>query len=66
MRTIHQFRAVFSAFFAVLAFALVAPIAVNADEVIAAEEQVLAPAPAVLSWDETSGYGSVEASRANR
>ncbi len=65
MRTIHRFRTVFSAFVAVLAFALVAPIAVNADdEVIAAEEQVLVPAPAVPSWDETSGYGSVEASRA--
>ena len=65
MRTIHRSRTVFSAFVAVLAFALVAPIAVNADdEVVTTEEQVLAPAPAAPTWDETSGYGSVEASRA--
>jgi hypothetical protein len=64
MRTIHRSRTVFSAFVAVLAFALVAPIAVNADdEVVTTDEQVLAPAPAIPSWDETSGYGSVEASR---
>jgi hypothetical protein len=65
MRTIHRSRTIFSAVAAVLVFALAAPIAVNADdEVIAAEEQVLAAAPAAPSWDETSGYGSVEASRA--
>jgi hypothetical protein len=48
----------------VLIFTLVAPIAVIADdEVIAAEEQVLTAAPAPPSWDELSGYGSVESSR---
>ena len=36
----------------------------NADDEVIAAEEVLAPAPAVPSWDETSGYGSVEASRA--
>src|SRR5215210_2311815 len=65
MRTIRRPGTVLSAFVAMFAFALVAPIAVNADdEVIAPEEPVLASAPAAPSWDETSGYGSVEASRA--
>ena len=65
MSMIRRSRTVFSTFAAVLTFALVAPIAVNADDgVIAAEEQALAAAPAAPSWDETSGYGSVEASRA--
>jgi hypothetical protein len=51
--------------------ALAAPIAVNAEDgvrtteqVLAAEDQDPALAPAAPSWDETSGYGSVEASRA--
>ena len=71
MRTIHRSRTAISAFVAVLMFALSAPIAVHAEEQVIAEEQVLAAeeqdpalAPAVPSWDETSGYGSVEASRA--
>jgi hypothetical protein len=65
MSMIRRSRTVISTVAAVLTFALVAPIAVNADEeVIAAEEPVLAAAPAVPSWDEASGYGSVEASRA--
>jgi hypothetical protein len=34
------------------------------EQIFAAEEQVPALAPAVASWDESSGYGSVEASRA--
>jgi hypothetical protein len=69
MTTIHRSRTAVSAFVAVLSFALSAPFAVNAeDEVIVSveEEQVLTAAPADLSWDETSGYGSVEASRAVR
>ena len=58
-------RTVISTVAAVLTFALVAPLAVNADdEVIAGKEQVLTAAPAAPSWDESSGYGSVEASRA--
>ena len=65
MSMIRRSRTVFSIFAAVLIFAFVAPIAVNADDgVIAAEEQILAEASAAPSWDETSGYGSVEASRA--
>ena len=70
MSTIHRFRpAVFVV--AVCTFAISAPIAVNADDQVivdeqisAALEQVPALAPAVSSWDESSGYGSVEASRA--
>jgi hypothetical protein len=65
MFTIQRSRTTVAAFVAVLTFTLAAPIAVHAeDEVIAAEEQILAAAPAAPSWDETSGYGSVEASRA--
>jgi hypothetical protein len=68
MSTLHRRRTGFSVFAAVLAVALCAPVAVNAEdeviEVIAAEEQILAAAPALPSWDESSGYGSVEASRA--
>jgi hypothetical protein len=65
MSMIQRSPKAISAFAAVLVFALCAPIAVNADdEVIAAEEQLLVAAPAAPSWDETSGYGSVEASRA--
>ena len=71
MRTIHRSRTVFSVFAAVLAFALAAPIAVHAEDEVIADEQVLATeeqdpalAPAIPSWDEASGYGSVEASRA--
>ena len=66
MSTIHRRRTVVSVFAAVLTLALCAPIAVNADdEVIAAREPVLAAAPAVPSWDNASGYGAVEASRAD-
>jgi hypothetical protein len=63
MSTSNRSRMIFSAFVAVLTFALCAPIAVNADEVTA-EEPILAAAPAAPSWDESSGYSSVEASRA--
>jgi hypothetical protein len=67
MFTIHQCRPAVSVFVAVLAFALCTPFAVNAEEEVIVEEQeeqILAAAPAAPSWDETSGYGSVEASRA--
>jgi hypothetical protein len=71
MSKIHRSRRAFSAVVAVFVFALCAPIAGNAEEQVIAEEQVLAAeeqipvlAPAELSWDESSGYGSVEASRA--
>jgi hypothetical protein len=65
MSMIQRSRTAIPVFAAVLVFALCAPIAVNAkDEVIAAEEPLLVAAPAAPSWDETSGYGSVEASRA--
>src|SRR5918999_1121546 len=72
MSTSYRSRTVFSVFVAVFAITLAAPIAVHAEEqvvveeqILAAEEQVPALAPvAGPSWDETSGYGSVEASRA--
>jgi hypothetical protein len=73
MRTIRPSRTVFSVFVAVFAITLAAPIAVDAEEQVVADEQVLAAedqapalAPSVPSWDESSGYGSVEASRAGR
>jgi hypothetical protein len=59
MRTLHRFRTASVVIAAFLAFALFTPLTVNADE------PVLAAAPAAASWDETSGYGSVEASRAD-
>jgi hypothetical protein len=66
MSTIHRSRTAVSAFVTVLTFALSAPFAVNAEDevIVTLEEQVLTAAPAASSWDETSGYGSVEASRA--
>jgi hypothetical protein len=66
MSTIHQARKAVSAFVAVLTFALSAPFAVNAEDevIVTLEEQILTAAPAASTWDETSGYGSVEASRA--
>jgi hypothetical protein len=65
MSIIHCSRTVLSVFAVVLTLAFCAPIAVNAeDEDIAAGELILAAVPAVPSWDESSGYGSVEASRA--
>ncbi len=72
MSTIHRFRPAVSVLVTVLTFALSAPITVDAEEQVVAEEQILAaeeqvPALAPVagpSWDETSGYGSVEASRA--
>src|SRR5829696_10554330 len=71
MYTSYHTRTVFSVFVAVFAIILAAPIAVNAQDQVIADEQVLvaenqapALAPSVPSWDESSGYGSVEASRA--
>ena len=70
MSTIHRFRPAVLVV-TVCTFALSAPIAVTADDqvigdeqIIAAQEPVPALAPAVPSWDESSGYGSVEANRA--
>jgi hypothetical protein len=54
-----RFRAAIPAFVAVVAFALSTPFAVAADDQV----PVLAPDTAP-TWDETSGYGAVEASRA--
>jgi hypothetical protein len=59
MSTIHQSRPAVSALAAVLMLALSAPIAVHGQE----QDLALAPAP-VPSWDESSGYGAVEAIRA--
>jgi hypothetical protein len=65
-------RSVVLSIVAVLAFALVAPIAGHAEDQVLVDEQVPAVdeqfpalAPVVASsWSETSGYGSVEATRA--
>jgi hypothetical protein len=58
MHTICRSRSSFIFIATLLAGALFAPVSVNA------EDQVLALAPvAGLSWDEASGYHSVEASR---
>jgi hypothetical protein len=71
MSTMQGPHTAITAFVTVLTFALVAPVAVSAEDQVlteeqglAAEEQDAALAPAVPSWDEASGYGSVEASRA--
>jgi hypothetical protein len=72
MFTPHRPSTLIPAFVAILTFALSTPIAVHAEDqilagepVLAAEGQVSALAPgAGPSWDETSGYRSVEASRA--
>ena len=59
MSTLHRSRTVIPAVVALLTVALPAPIAVHA------QDQVPALAPvAGRSWEETSGYRSVEASRA--
>ena len=71
MQTVHRFRTTLLVTVVVVAFALIAPGAVNAqkegvteEEFRAAQEQAPGLAPAVPSWDETSGYGSAETSRA--
>jgi hypothetical protein len=72
MFTPHRPSTLIPAFVAILTFALSTPIAVHAEDqtpadepVLAAEGQVPALTPvAGPSWDETSGYRSVEVSRA--
>ena len=58
MLAIQQSRTAITAFATVLMFALSTPV------VVTAEEQPLAMAPAAPSWEEASGYASVETSRA--
>ena len=58
MLAIQQSRTAITAFATVLMFALSTPL------VVTAEEQPLAMAPAAPSWEEASGYASVETSRA--
>jgi len=58
MSTIQRYRTAFLGIAAVLAVALVAPVAAQT------EDQPIAAAHAAPSWDETSGYGAVEANRA--
>jgi hypothetical protein len=66
MSTTKRSRTAISVFAAMFTVALSTPLMVHAeDQVIGAEDQVIALAPvAGPSWDETSGYGAVEASRA--
>jgi hypothetical protein len=73
MFTIHRSRSVFLGSAAFLALALFAPGAVNADDAIPLIAPVTGPSTDAIpvmapvagpSWDETSGYGAVEASRA--
>jgi hypothetical protein len=58
MFTIHRYRTGFLGITTVLAVALVASVTAQT------EDQQIAAAPAAPSWDETSGYGAVEANRA--
>lgn len=60
MHTNHCFRTSSVVIGAMLAIALAAPV------IAQTEDDAVALAPAVPSWDETSGYGSVEAIRAER
>jgi hypothetical protein len=72
MSTIQRFRNMVLGIVALLTLALVAPIAVHAEEQVLGDEQVLSvdeqvPAlasAAAASWGETSGYNAVEAARA--
>ena len=57
MSKVHRFPSFLLALGALVALSLTAPAAAQV------EEEVLA-VPAGPSWDETSGYGAVEASRA--
>jgi hypothetical protein len=59
MCNVHRFLSFVLALVAVLSLALAAPAAAQGDEEVRA-------VPAGPSWDETSGYGAVEASRAAR
>jgi hypothetical protein len=58
MRKIHRSHRLVLAIATVLTLTVVAPVAVNA------ENHILAMVPSGPSWEETSGYRSVEASRA--
>lgn len=58
MFKIRRSQATILSIAAMLALALSAPFAATA------EEQILSAAPTGQSWDEISGYGSVESSRA--
>ena len=59
MRTIHRSQPLVLGLAALLAVAVLAPVAAEA------EDEVLAVAPAAgLAWDATSGYGALELSRA--
>lgn len=60
MNAIHPFQTSSVVIGAMLAIALSAPVLAQT------EDDGVAMAPAVPSWDETSGYGSVEAIRAER
>jgi hypothetical protein len=60
MHAIHRFQTSSVVIGAMLAIALSAPVMAQT------EDDGVAMAPAVPSWDETSGYGSVEAIRAER
>jgi hypothetical protein len=71
MSTSHCCRKAVSAVAAAFIFALYVPAGGSAEDQIVADEQILSVegqipvlAPSVASWDEASGYGSVEASRA--
>ena len=60
MSTIHRYRSAFLGIAALLSVVLVAPVTAQAPD----QDLTLAAAPAIPSWDETSGYGVVEANRA--
>jgi hypothetical protein len=66
MSTTNRSRTAISVFAAMFTVTLSTPLMVHAeDQIIGAENQVIALAPvAGPSWDETSGYGVVEAIRA--
>ena len=60
MSTIHRYRSAVLSIAAVLSVVLVVPVAAQALD----QEQNPLTAPAGPSWDDTSGYGAVEANRA--
>ena len=57
MSQTHRFPSFLLALSALVSLSLAAPVAAQVDEAVLA-------VPTVPSWDESSGYGSVEASRA--
>ena len=60
MFTIHRSRTAISVFVAVLSVVLFAPVAAQ----VPVQDHSLVAAPAGPSWDDTGGYGAVEAIRA--